>query len=62
MLLGIKKLRLRAMNKKVDPKGLVEKNKGGNSNLHQTEVKRLPYANLSKGLRNKKYLFLLMCV
>ena len=40
MLLGIKKLRLRAMNKKADPEGLVEKNRDDNSNLRPTEVKK----------------------
>ncbi len=57
MLLGTKKLRLKAMNKKVDPEGLVEKNKDGNSNLRQTEVKKLPSANLSKGLGAKTTYF-----
>ena len=40
MLLGIKKLLLSLMNKKVDPEDLVEKNKDDNSNLPLTEVKK----------------------
>ena len=60
MLQGIKKLLLRAMNKKVDHEGLAEKSKGDNSSLRLTEGKKLYpptyMANLSKGLGNKRYL------
>jgi hypothetical protein len=46
MLLGIKKLLLSPMNKKVDPEDLVEK-KDDNSNLPLTEVKKFLSANFT---------------